>query len=332
MALLVGPTLAHAVQRDGSARIDLGAGYDSNAGRDLDGQDRASGVLLGVLTAEGVLSSDGGGLAASGRYDLGAKRFFEAHADDLVAQAAALGLDGRAGPLALGLSARAKDRRSRDGDRDYSDLAAAASVGFRAWNAPVRLEAGAERFLYRPAAAYRFGGPTADGSVTFPLAKRHRLVLQLDGALRSYGPASADAAGQERSDTVAGGGLTWRYRGPLLLSLGYGFLSNGSNQFGFTYQRHRVDGSAALFLPWRIALAATGALQLTRFPDGVALAPELLLAVDDESTNSATLSLSRRFGAGLVVELKAAGYQASYASNGLAYHRATAQLTVGWED
>ncbi|MBS2027912.1 MAG: hypothetical protein JST54_08425 [Deltaproteobacteria bacterium] len=322
---------AHAVETSGTAHAAVGGGYDSNPGRDLDGLAQGDGLLVGTLQLEGALTPAEGSASLSGHYDLGAKRFFTLSEDDLVAQGADVEASGQVGPLTLGVDGRAKDKRSRGDDRDYTDLAAGALGAGRAGKVPLRLDLGVERFIYHPDPEYDFTGPTLAFSVTVPLFAKQRLVLALSGSLRGYDPASRDGSGQVRADRTGGAGLTWRYRGKVLGELGYDFLADGSNQFGRSYQRHRLSGSVALFLPFQIALAAQGALQRTRFPDGVALSPELLLATDDESTNSLSVSLSRELPAGLLVELQAAGYQADYATNGLHYHRATVELRLGWQ-
>jgi len=322
---------AQAIETSGTAHAAVGGGYDSNAGRDLDGLSQGDGLLLGTLQLDGALAPAEGSFNLSGSYDLGAKRFFTLSEDDLVAQDAQLEGSGQVGPLTLGLDGRAKDKRSRGGDRDYTDLSAGALGAGRAGKVPLRLDLGVERFLYHPDPEYDFTGPTLAFSVTVPLPAKQRLIFSLGGSLRGYDPASRDGSGQIRADRTGSAGAMWRYRGKVIGEVGYDFLADGSNQFGRSYQRHRLAGSVALFLPFEIALAAQGALQITRFPDGVALSPELMLATDDESTNSLSVSLSRELPAGLLVELQGAGYEADYATNGLHYHRATVELRLGWQ-
>lgn len=184
--------------------------------------------------------------------------------------------------------------------------------------------------MYRPAAAYSFAAPTAAASATLALGGHHRLVLALDGSRRIFDPES-ELGGLRRRDTVLGAGLTYRYRGPVIAELGYAFANDRANQAGLSLQRHRVSGSLAADLPWELSVAGTGALQWTRYPGGFAVSPDVLLATDDESTDSLTLSLTRRLPENLELELRAAYYAASFPANGLRFHRFTAVLAVGWE-
>ena len=191
LALL--PGLARAVETQASAHGDVGGGYDSNVGRDLDGLAQGDGLMVGVLQLQGGLAAEDGPAALGGSYELGAKHFFTLSDQDLLAQGASLEGSTRLGPVGLGLAGRAKDRRSRGGERDYSDLNGGVLATWRLGKAPLRLDAGLERFYYRPDPAYRFGGPVGALSATVPLVPRHRLIFTATGALRAYDPASRDA-------------------------------------------------------------------------------------------------------------------------------------------
>jgi len=329
--VLAVPARTHAAQLQGQARAELGSGYDSNAGHDVDGQGQGDGVVLGVLQLQGALYSNSSVFALAARYDLGAKKFFSLSEQDLLAQQATLQASARAGPLTLGLLAAGKDRRSRLGDRDYTDGSGVLFGEARPHKWPLRFDLGAELFAYHPDPTYSFAGPTADFSVTAPLAAHHRLRLAVDGAFHVYDPRSL-VLGELRRDGTAGGTLTYRYQGRFVGELAYDFLADLSNLRGASFQRHRLLGNVAVFLPWRIVLAGSAALQFTRFPEGATqINPESLEADEAENTNSLAVSLSRALPLGFRVELKGAGYQSSYATNGLSYHRATVQLSVGWK-
>lgn len=325
------PGSAVAVQTQGEARVSLGSGYDSNTGHDVDGQAQGDGVVLGVLQLQAALFSESSVFALEGRYQLGAKKFFVVDVHDLLAQQASLQGTARAGPWTLGLLGAVKDHRSRLGDRDYSDFSGSLLGEARPRRWPLRFDVGAELFQYHPDARYTFAAANADLSATAPIAAHHRLTLSLDAAFRSYAEASVDASGSPRRDGAFGGGLSYRYKGRFVGELGYDFLADLSNQYGWSYQRHRLTGNVAVFLPLRIVLAASGTLQFTRFPDRLALAPEYYLDADDENTNSLALALSRALPHGFQIELKGVGYQSSFATNGFAYHRATVQLSLGWK-
>jgi hypothetical protein len=330
LCLLLPIPRADAVEASGAAHVELGAAVDSNAGRELQPLARGDGLALGLLGLEGTVAGDGA-LSASGRYALGVKRFLVLHGDDLAAQELSAEARAQLPAATLSLLGRLKDRRTRGGERDYTSAGASLGAGRRIGRFALQLDAGAERFVYRSDAAYSYAGPRAALEGSWLLAAHHRLVVDLELARHVFDAESAFASADRREDVVTSAGLSYRFKGPILASAGYGFLQSSSNQPGRSLQRHRLEGSVGLFLPLDIALAATAAVQRTRFPEGLTLSPELLLTTDDENTNSATISLSRRFDHGLQVELRGAGYLADFSGNDLHYRRVVGQLTVGWD-
>ena len=142
-----------------------------------------------------------------------------------------------------------------------------------------------------------------------------------------------DEAGQElgtRQDGVFTASLSYTYRGPVRVTAGYAFTLDGSNSYGQSSQRHRLSAAAAVMLPWRLVLSATGALQLTSFPQGVQVAPSVLLVEDTENTDELALKLSRSWASGFDVELQGATYQSVFATSGINFSRTLVQADVGW--
>jgi hypothetical protein len=133
-----------------------------------------------------------------------------------------------------------------------------------------------------------------------------------------------------RRDGVLQASAGYEYKGPLVARVGYSFRLDDSNAFGQSSQRHRVSAQVAAFLPGRVALLAQGALQWTRFPDGLSLSPDLLLQEDSESTNQLTLKVTRGFDVGLELSLRGEFYQSSLSTNGIKYGREQVLFGIGW--
>jgi hypothetical protein len=332
LTLLAGqPCLA--LSATGGGQVEVEAGVDSNPARAFDAPPSTDGVLLGQGDVEGQLRPLNPWLL-SGRYDLGAKHFFHTAGEDVLAQAAAAEASARPlPPLALGLALQAKDRTSRAGERDYRDLGAALFGELRALPPVLTLEAGAEQFTYKPDHSFSFAGPRAALSGIQALARQHRVHLGASAAYRAFEGVALNQSGQvvgPRRDWDVGAAAGYAYRGAFLATLDYAFDQDRSNAYGQGSQRHRLEGSLAVFLPLKVALAARGVLQLTRFPDGVAASPQLLLLEDNENTDQVGLKLSRTWASGLEAELEAQAYRADFPANGLHYRRNLVQAGVGW--
>jgi hypothetical protein len=323
----------------GEGELSLGGGYDSNANRSLDGQ----GVRDEYLVGHGSLSGSWAPetlpwsmpTVLTGNYDLGAKHFFHESGEDLLAQQASGDASLRVSKtLNLGATVQGKDRQTRVGDRDYADFSGGLFAEGRIGLPVVGADLSAERFLYEPAGSYSFTGGRLELSSQATLEKRHRLHLELEGDLRGFNGLALNRDGtpqpELRHDWVWGGTLGYDYRGSFLAGIAYGLLSNRSNSFGQSFLRHRLQGNLAVFLPLHIVLTAQGALQLTRLPDGVVLAPELLLLEDNENTDQLAVKVSRSWESGFDVELKGETFRSDFTTNGLHYHRSLVQATVGY--
>jgi hypothetical protein len=112
--------------------------------------------------------------------------------------------------------------------------------------------------------------------------------------------------------------------------VGYAYQELASNSFGQTVMRHRLNALAGLRLPGRLTLLAQGTLALDRYPDGVFLSPEIILAEDDEGQNVLSLRLVRPLGERLDLELSFGWYGTRLPRNDLTYSRQVGSLGVSW--
>lgn len=326
-----------AAERDGSVRLWLGAGYDSNPARETEetcasAQNPPVGDLFlsGAAAASGRWSGER--FSLSGSYDAGGKKFALLPSEDTLVQAAAF--DGTAllgERLALGLSGRGKDRRGAS--QRYTDLAGSAFAELTLTpDADLRLEGGARRFLYPLRYELSFGAAEAGLTGRYRLDRRKSLFAFAQGSFRTYaaqvepaGEAAAEAPVRRR-DVVASAGVGFQYRGPFSAGLTYSFVSQRSNALRAAILRHRLDANGGVRLPWKWMLLAQAALQLTRYPEGMDITEDLSITRDDESLNSLNIRLVRPLGEHVDLELRYALYVANLPQNCLFYLRQTGTL------
>jgi hypothetical protein len=327
--------IASPAETTGDLRVSTGVGFDSNARRDYDSLGPEADAFA-FISGAGHLQFADKKARATGDYELGARKFFSVQGADMLAQSlAAQGLL-RLGPSwAVGLEGRGKDRRG--GERDYSDLAAAAFVELAASRAlDVRAEAGARRFIYRPIFSYSFKATEFAAQARYRFDRKHSIALVGELGLRFYGDeARADPTREPeptpalRQDVAFLVGASYDYRGPFALTLGYSYGGADSNSFGETNYRHRFTASAGLLLPLELTLLAQAAIQRTQYPDGKYRSEDLILLLDDNQ-NSISLKLLRPLSSHLDAELLFGLYQADLPQNGLTYHRHVAWIGITW--
>jgi hypothetical protein len=209
-----------------------------------------------------------------------------------------------------------KDRRG--GPRGYTDLVGGGFLELAPTSAlTIRFRGAFHRFLYHPFFPYSFSAGEGGVRLQYRIDRYHSLTAVGDLSFRSYNAiADSDPNGPprerplQRSDRVTIGGLSYRYGGPVLVSVGYTYGDFSSNSFGQTAHRHRLAASAGVRLPWKWTLLAEGVLQFTNDPDKIFAAPQILL-VDDENLNSISLKLARPLSPDLDLELQYAFYHAS---------------------
>jgi len=335
-ALLAAPANA---QWAANGRATLLAGADTNAPRDYDataaGQD-----ATGSLVVDGSAQYARGPVRAFGDLSLGGRGFLRYGSENVFVSAGTVEVELR--PLdavSVSLVGNAKDRRG--GQRDYTDGAGQAVL---TW-APdrrlqVRLRGGLHGFNYRPNPDYGFTALEWGGSLSWRFDARHRLLGSLDAGTRTYPSFARDETrtsppgAPRRTDGVLSASAAYEYRGPVRVRADYAWTEQRSNSFGETNLRHRLSAQVGVRLPWEVTAVVTGALQLTRFPDGIFLSSDILLANDEENANSLSLRLARPVTDSVDVELRYALFQYQLPANQLSYQRQVAfvGMSARWGD
>lgn len=335
VAVLLAPA-ARAADVQVHGRVWTGPGFDSNARRDfvsqgVGTQPDAFVFALGQLDAMAIFLER---VRVAGAYDIAARKFFVLPTEDTVVQAAQLESTVALGRyLALGLAGRARDRRGAE--RDYTDLVGGAVLDFFPDPAlDVRVNVSAHRFLFYNRFAYSFWGPDSFISARYRFNRRHSVAASWSFNPRTYnanatpypGPEGTEDPVVRRQDSVLGAGLTYTYRGPFHASLGYAYVDQTSNSYGETIRRHRITATGGVRLPWKVTAMVSATLQLSSFPDGVYLSPDLTVVEDEENASNATLKLVRPVTKWLDVDLRYALYVNVLPGNDFLYLRHVASL------
>jgi hypothetical protein len=340
LLLSLAASSAAAAEWEGQARLWVGPGFDSNPRRDYlsAGASTAPDFDLYGLGQLGGALRVGERFTALGSYEVGGRAFLQQAGEDTLLQNAQLVLRVRATPwLVVGLTGRGRDRRGAD--RDYTDLTGGLTLDFVPdEHLEVGLELDAHRFLYWSRFDVSYFGPEATLSARYRFDRRHALRLfgtffpQTYNAIALRAPAPPDGlplpTGHLRADTCLGAGVSYAYRGPFNLSAGYAYLDEASNSYGQTLRRHRLSLAGGVVLPWQLTLLAQGTLQLTQYPDGVYLSPELTVAMDDESSSSAVVKLSRPLSAHVELDVRYAFYFNQLPASQFVYQRHVLSLGV----
>ncbi len=329
---------ATAAEFQAHGRVWVGPGFDSNARRDfvsegIGTQPDGFAFALGQVDAQAVFFDR---WRVVGAYDIAARKFFQLPTEDTVVQAAQLESTVALGRyFQVGLAGRVRDRRGAE--RDYTDLVGGAVVDFLPdAHLDVRLNVSAHRFLFYNRFAYSFWGP--DGALTarYRFDRRHSIAAFGAWNPRTYNANATPYPGPEgmpvpvltRQDAVLGAGLSYTYRGPFHVTLGYAYVDQTSNSYGETIRRHRLSVTGGLRLPWKVTAVASATLQLSSFPDGVYLSPDLTVVEDAENASNATLKLVRPLTKWLDLDLRYALYVNVLPGNGFLYLRHVASVGV----
>lgn len=334
-------TTALCADLKGKLRVSTGAGVDTNARRDADVVGHVSdGLVSFVGEAEGRATFDSWQL--SGSYEGGVRKFILYPSEDVLVQSA----NGE-GSIAIGrfagVGVRGRVRDRRGGDRDYSDLAASAFVEFVPdATLDVQVYGTGHRFIYWGTGStndfrYSFAAPEVGATARYRFDKRHSVVVFGELALRNYnGFAEFDPAipeadrppPQRREDSAFSVGAGYALKGPIPLAVTYSYFDQSSNSFGETLRRHRLSATAAFRLPWRFFLFAQAQAQLSSYPEGFRISPELVLDEDAENHNAFSLKLVRPVAEVLDVEARFAWYQNVLPH--FAYHRQLYWMGLTW--
>jgi hypothetical protein len=229
--------------------------------------------------------------------------------------------------LLLRLDAGGKDKLVENGELSYSDLGAGVTLSavLSPWLV-ADLRVGVHAFNYFPDSAYSEAGPAFSAAATASTWKDqsvfflYRLMPEYYQGYRLLPPPDLSVSGK-RFDWFHMATIGYSLQRPIIASLSYSFIYDHSNSYGESYIRHRLEGVAALLLPWEITLAASVALQATTYPDGIYLSPQILLVEDEEALSEVSLKAFRDLGKGFSVEARFSIYRNDLSKNSLSYNR-----------
>ncbi len=337
--LLLLSTGASAADFQGRARLWLGPAYDSNARRDYVSPTIATQpdlFLFGSGQLEGILRL-GERVRLLGSYDVSGRKFVFVPTEDTILQAAQLeGTVVFAKYFAAGLSGHVRDRRGAE--RDYTDLVGGVVLDyFPAPSVAMRVQVNAHRFLFYNRFAYSFWGPDGTVSARYRFNRRHSVSVFGSYNPRTYngrrrlepGPEGTPSESAEaRTDKVFAGGASYSYRGPFHFSFSYSYTDQLSISYGESVQRHRLNATAGVRLPWELTLLGSLTWQPAIFPDHVyASTPDL--NEEDENVSSLTVKLVRPLNKWLDLDLRYAGYLGYLPQNDFLYLRHVVSLGLG---
>lgn len=326
----LGAAPAGAVDFRWQGRGWAGAGLDSNAPRDFVAPGTATladGVLSGLASLEGVLLGDG--FRVVGAYDGGVRKFVYLGTEDTLVQNAQVeGLYGLSRQWNVGAAGHLRDRRGAD--RDYSDLSAELLAEFIPDGAfSLRLSVGAHRFLFRSRFEASWSGAEGTLSGRYRFNRRHSLTFFGTFSPHAYNglahPNPDDATppdpAPQRTDSFLVAGLSYTWKGPVVVTASYSYLDQASSSFGESWRRHRLSATVGAHLPWDFTLLGQAALMLARYPDGVYLSSDIQVAEDDENSSSVTLKLVHPLSERVDLEFKYALYVNRLPRNDYLYAR-----------
>lgn len=337
--LLLTATSASAAEFQGRARLWLGPAIDTNAKRDFVSEElspQSDLFLFGLGQLEGILRL-GENVRLIGSYDVSGRKFLFIPTEDTVVQAAQL--EATVSFLkyfAFGLAGRARDRRGAE--RDYTDLVGGAVLDFLpSASVDVRAQVSAHRFLFYNRFAYSFWGPDGTLTARYRINRRHSVSLFGSFNARTYngdararpGPEGAEPPpAMVREDNVFGGGVSYSFRGPFHFTFSYSYFDQASNSFGESVQRHRLNATAGVRLPWELTLLASVTWQPAVFPEGVYLSPDLTVLEEDENVSSLTLKLVRPLSKYFDLDVRYAGFLGFLPQNEFLYLRHVVSVGV----
>lgn len=277
-----------------------GSGVDTNPRRTLGEMvgpfEQSDGFLSLIATGRARLAFDDSH-ALSANLELGGRKYLRVAGEDVIAADGTAGYTFQRGRWLLGANGGGKIRRSRIGDRDYTDLAADAWADWLSTDAlSLRLTAGIRGFQFPDNPLQDSVGPQFALSGRYRLSRQHALAATVGGSPRFFDGTRRLHDGtfdpsMPRRDRQLWAQLSYGYRGGSAVQAGLGWVQQASNSFGESTDRYRLSVAISRKLPFDLYAMVQGTLQLIRYPDGIFLARELLLQ-DDEAQSSLAAKLA----------------------------------------
>lgn len=317
----------------------LGPEYDSNARREMRAREVVQDALL-----RGSVASDLALQLGDHRLDAaltaGAKVFNRELSENTAVAMLSAGYRWQLlRDMQIGTDVSARGRRILDGDRSYQAGSIDALVNYSGLG-PLLLElrAGPRGFNYEPDPSYSDVGAGFGLGARLRLTRSEQIAIgyQLDAryfpladVLVDFNDDGTAVTGTgHRTDLQHGGSLQLVSARDLFLSGSYLLLYNQSSNLGETFVRHRLQAVVGVQLPLDLFASITAALQITRYPGGLALSQRLLLEDSDESQNKLVLTLQRTLTAQLALECRLGFFSNELSDSDIAFARATAYLGI----
>ena len=286
-------------------------------------------------------------------YLLGAKRFFEQDAEDLLVHELGVSSGHRLLPgLSVEASATWRQSHIRSSNRDYA-------IGLAGGALRVRLAKGLSAavggrytaFDFLPVPGLGHAGPRLTADLSWRPARRfairgavehawlhyamnalapiivrdandrvHKVYTFCDG---SDGIEPPDCVPRSRDDTELSVGLSASYRGPIIVGGEVRARLRRSTSALEDIDRYRLSAYATIPLPGALILQVMGAVQLN---DGLSVTQAKYLAEDDENQNRVEVQLSRKLGGAVSVEARYSLFANEFATAAAHFIRQTAYL------
>lgn len=171
----------------------------------------------------------------------------------------------------------------------------------------LEVRAGASLFQYKPNPVFTYLGPQGALVLRWRASRHHTFALTAAAALRAYASASTtfepvptgtgtrlEPTGIPRVEQVYTGGLTWAYRGPLLVTASLTVARSVNNGAGMDVWRARLEVNAAAFLGPRTTGVVTAAFQAALWPDGDVYRNLTPIGDQSEQENALGLKIAQR--------------------------------------
>ncbi|MFT4704968.1 MAG: hypothetical protein ACI81R_002676 [Bradymonadia bacterium] len=282
---------AHA--QDGRLTLRLGQEADSNPGRSESGTTAPDTATRLVVSGEGSWRHEDLRVDTSGL--VGARAFANASDSDSVVVIGALSGSYLAHPLlSARLSLGLRDTTERRRGRDFTLLNAGGSARLGNSTVGLRVDAGGQRFHYKPDSDFGWFGPRAGVTTDYRLSDLFRLTLGGEWARRVFSRIDLGAAGR-RLDTVltlrSGVDAHWNWG---TVEVGYSFANTRSNNEARNIVRHVVSPSVTAVPFGELLVRVSATIQRARCAGNCVL--DEFDRADEETRNRMTIALEHPLG------------------------------------